>query len=149
MLETSTTTGSKDSKTCESLDKRRLQRIFTIMQTHYGTRWVNQVGSFELVDGESRPSDRLRISFEVWGKKLAGLSDKQIMRGLDSLPEDFPPSPPAFYKLCTGIGEGLTTNTAAYRSFKRSRAIENKPDKELSRKKGRQAIDYAKQLLGR
>ncbi len=112
------------------------------MQTHYGTRWVNQVGPFEMVDGESRPSDRLRISFEVWGKKLAGLSDKQIMRGLDSLPEDFPPSPPAFYKLCTGIGEGLTTNTAAYKPFDKRWALEKKADKELARKCSAEARKY-------
>jgi len=97
--------------------------------------WVNQVGGFNIVDGKKEPSDRLRISFDMWGRKLSGLSGEQIEKGLDNLPEEYPPSPAKFLKLCTGYGQGLSQNTEAYKQRKSVIGIEMSPELKENRKK--------------
>lgn len=115
---------STDSKPYEKvLDKARLQRIFALMQATYGSLWVNNVGTNEL----------LKISFEVWGKKLAGLTDDQIKNGLDNLPEDYPPTPVKFHNLCVGTHAGISHNTAAYKPIDKALRLEKKADKQKAR----------------
>lgn len=117
-----TTTISQNSDSKPELDNSRLNRIFALMQASYGTRWVNQTGT----------GKALELSKYIWGRKLAGLTDEQIMTGLDNLPEDFPPTPMAFKKLCTAKPQGLH-NTAAYKPFDRSKAIEHKANPDLAK----------------
>ena len=128
-----TTTISQNSDSKPELDNSRLNRIFALMQASYGTRWVNQTGT----------GNALALSKSVWGRKLAGLTDEQIMIGLDNLPEDFPPTPMAFKKLCTAKPQGLLHNTAAYKPFDKSRALEKKPDVKTAK----DALNEIKQLL--
>lgn len=127
------TSESLDSQ-AEQLDESRVNRIFAYMQAHYGSRWRDQTGM----------GDALKFAKQVWAKKLAGVNDKQIMHGLDRLPEDFPPSPGKFKRLCVENADKLH-NTAAYKPFDRSKALELKPDKE----KAKSALAEIRQTLAR
>lgn len=122
----STRTSSTTSRHSEKvLDQDRLKRIFAIFQVNYGSLWVNSIETKEL----------LNIAFDVWGKKLFGLTDMQIKNGLDSLPEGpYPPNPIAFYNLCAGNHSGLGHNTAAYKPVDKTLRLEKKADKEAARK---------------
>ena len=128
-----TTAISQSSASKPELDNSRLNRIFALMQANYGTRWVSQTGT----------GNALALSKSVWGRKLAGLTDEQIMTGLDNLPEDFPPTPMAFKKLCTAKPQGLLHNTAAYKPFDKSRVLEKKPDAKTAK----DALSEIKKLL--
>ena len=128
-----TTAILQSSASKPELDNSRLNRIFALMQANYGTRWVSQTGT----------GNALALSKSVWGRKLAGLTDEQIMTGLDNLPEDFPPTPMAFKKLCTAKPEGFLHNTAAYKPFDRSKAIERRGNPDLAKS----AIADIKNLL--
>lgn len=73
-----------------------------------------------------------------WQGRLAGLSDEQIIVGLDNLPKDWPPTVDEFRVLCTGgdISKGLSHNTAAYIPLIPSRAgkqVEKKADKSVAK----------------
>ncbi len=127
---TITSTNSQEPK--PRLSEDRVKRLFALMQANYGTRWVNQTGT----------GNALKLSVQVWAEKLAGLEDKQIARGLQSLPEDFPPTPAKFYSLCTKRG-AWEFNTAAYKVFPKSRRIEQKADKA----KARNEINNIKRIL--
>ena len=118
----------------ERLDGGRVKRIFALMQANYGSRWVQQTGT----------GRALELSQQVWAEKLAGLTDEQIKHGFNHLPDDFPPTPSKFKKLCQSVKEGLSHNTAAYKPFDRSRALELKADKE----KAKAALSEIRQSLG-
>lgn len=107
------------------------------MQANYGTRWVTQTGT----------GDALKLAMQVWAEKLAGVSDEKIKHGFENLPEDFPPTPAKFKKLCEG--SNLTHQTAAYRrNFTEEKriAMSHRLEKTNDRQKGRQALDYIKAL---
>lgn len=107
----------------KQLDGGRVKRIFALMQANYGSRWVQQTGT----------GDALKLSHQVWAEKLAGLTDEQIKHGFDNLPDDFPPTPKKFRKLCQDLKEGLTHNTAAYRETDRSYLLVQKSDKAVAK----------------
>jgi hypothetical protein len=101
-----------------------VKRIFALMQANYGTRWKDQTGT----------GDALKLSMKVWSEKLADLTDEQIIHGLSNLPGEFPPTPAKFKSLCKGFREDWEHNTAAYKPFDKSRAIEKKPNMEIKSK---------------
>lgn len=123
----------------KQLDGGRVKRIFALMQANYGSRWVQQTGT----------GDALKLAHQVWAEKLAGLTDEQIKRGFESLPDDFPPTPKKFRKICEGKEQ--THHTTAYkRNFTEEKRIARTHRIELKtdRKKGRDALDYIKKLTG-
>jgi hypothetical protein len=58
-----------------------------------------------------------------------------VLFALDNLPKDWPPMVDEFRALCAGLVSqaGLSHNTAAYRLFDKSKAIEKKPDIEIAK----------------
>lgn len=83
-----------------------------------------------------------------WQEQLAGLTDEQIIVGLDHLPKSWPPTVDEFRVLCTGgdVSKGLSHNTAAYIPFipeRERKGIEKKADKE----KAHSALGKAKAML--
>jgi hypothetical protein len=81
------------------------------------------------------------LAMDTWAEELAGLTGEQIKNGLNNLPEDYPPTPKQFKKLCIGMNEH---NTKAYKPFDRSKALELKADKEAARKH----MNDIKKILG-
>lgn len=80
-----------------------------------------------------------------WQGRLSGLTDEQIIVGLENLPNDWPPTVDEFRVLCTGgdVSKGLSHNTAAYIPFVRTLSLEKKADKS----KAKQAMGRAKDIL--
>lgn len=78
--------------------------IFQTMQGNYGSRFLNQWRTGQIIDGgEHHGKDAgLVNAMAFWGMKLAGFADKPecIRRVLNRLPPD-PPSLPQFAELCS------------------------------------------------
>ena len=76
-----------------------VQRIFSVMQAHYGVRWLNMWKINQpLPDGQDAG---LVNAMNVWGEKLAGFenSPETFKRALECLPAE-PPTLPQFLELC-------------------------------------------------
>lgn len=80
-----------------------------------------------------------------WQSRLAGVSDEQIMRGLDNLPKDWPPTVDEFRLLSMGgdVSKGLSHNTAAYTHFGRELLLVKKADKA----KAKSALGRQREIL--
>lgn len=94
-----------------------------IMQAKYKHKWTSGIDD----------DDVHALSMLDWQEALAGLTDEQIKTGISKLPtgnDDWPPLAGAFRELCEGKTESWEHNTAAYKRFDRSKAIEKKPDLE-------------------
>ena len=79
----------------QSLPERYVAKIFQEMQGNYGSRFLNQWKTGQvLADGTDAG---IVNAMAMWGKKLAGFIDHPecIRRALDRLPND-PPSLPQF-----------------------------------------------------
>lgn len=79
-----------------------------------------------------------------WQKQLAGVTDEQVVNGLNQLPLDWPPTASSFRLLCFGRAAHWQQNTAAYRDSSRPKYLEVKPDPA----KAGAALRKAKALLG-
>lgn len=64
--------------------------IFKKFQARYGHKWVSALEWIE------------EIAVQEWSIGLAGLSNDDIKRGLDSWAENWPPSLPEFRAACLG-----------------------------------------------
>jgi hypothetical protein len=74
---------------------RRTRHLWLRMVQMFGHRWISSYG----VDGSNSTG-------ALWAKGLCGLTDSQIGNGLTALlasADEWPPSLPAFRKLCLGI----------------------------------------------
>ena len=83
----------------QSLPERYVAKIFQEMQGNYGSRFLNQWKTGQvLADGTDAG---IVNAMAMWGKKLAGFIDHPecIRRALDRLPND-PPSLPQFVEMC-------------------------------------------------
>lgn len=80
-----------------------------------------------------------------WQHGLAGVTDEQILQGLESLPKTWPPTVDEFRELCLGevSGDGWRHNTAAYRMLPSRRLLEKKADKA----KAKSELGRAKAVL--
>jgi hypothetical protein len=88
-----------ESSTSPRLPERWVAKIFQELQGNYGSRFLNQWKTGQVLpDG----SDLGHVNaMATWGKKLAGFASQpeRIRRVLDDLPAD-PPSLPQFVELC-------------------------------------------------
>lgn len=72
------------------LPEKWVERIFTIMAGRYGSKFTDAW----------RGTDPKMVK-AIWADDLAGFSDREIKRGLDSCRDrDWPPTLPEFRKLC-------------------------------------------------
>lgn len=80
-----------------------------------------------------------------WQEQLAGLSDTQILTGLNALKSDWPPAVNEFRRLCEGKQEKAhwQHSTEAYRIKNSVRQIEQKADKQ----KAKAALGRARSLM--
>lgn len=92
-----------ESSTLRPLDQRWVAKIFQELQGNYGSRFLNQWKTGQIVEGGEHHGKDAGIvnAMATWGKKLAGFVDHPecIRRVLDRLPND-PPSLPQFIELC-------------------------------------------------
>jgi hypothetical protein len=107
--------------------------MFATFSIFYGGSWDKNLATDELVG----------ITRQVWSNSLRGLTMAQIEHGLDNLKGEFAPSPDTFKTWCVGSEGGLTHNTAAYKTFDKSKAVEHKADKS----KAKTEIEKIKALL--
>lgn len=120
------------------LPESRVLRIFTRLRVRYGHKWLSLIEDPEIH----------KLTVADWQGRLSGLTDEQIIVGLDNLPNDWPPTVDEFRLLCTGgdVTKGLSHNTAAYIPFipeRTQKGIEKKADKATARS----ALGQAKMLL--
>jgi len=76
-----------------------IQRIFSVLQAHYGIRWLNMWKiNQSLPDGQDAG---LVNAMNVWAEKLAGFEDspETFKKVFEVLPHD-PPTLPQFLDLC-------------------------------------------------
>ena len=83
----------RTSQKVKRLDKERIARIHLKLLIAYGKK------AEELLVKNKSKEDEL-LAFDFWSTELAGLSDEQIIYGLDNLPETFPPTAMEFKKIC-------------------------------------------------
>ena len=79
----------------KSSDRKRMGTLWVAMIEIFGYRWTNAFGV-----------DAAQGAGATWAKGLHDLSDRQIGEGLAAMvatADDWPPSLPAFRKLCLGI----------------------------------------------
>lgn len=92
-----------ESSTPSTLPLRYVAKIFQELQGNYGSRFLNQWKTGQVIEGgEHHGKDAGIVNAMVtWGKKLAGFIDHPecIRRVLDRLPND-PPSLPQFVEMC-------------------------------------------------
>ena len=124
-----------ESNTCDGKADILLKRIFSTFSIVYGGSWDKNLADDELTS----------ITKQVWSNSLRGLTRAQIEHGLDNLKGGFAPTPDTFKTWCVGSEGGLTHNTAAYKTFDKSKAIEHKADKS----KAKTEIEKMKKLLGK
>lgn len=79
-------------------------------------------------DAKMSTDELALITERVWIEGLKGLTRSEIDRGLDNLKGNFSPNPDTFRGWCKLQDNGLTHNTAAYKPFKKERAIEMSPE---------------------
>lgn len=88
------------------------------MQGRYLHKWTSAIAGIE------------ELVVTEWSEALSGLSGEQIAKGIDTLPEDWPPTAMGFRALCEGRsanGFGLNYQPECYRSENRV-----SPEKRLS-----------------
>ena len=87
----------------QPLPERYVAKIFQELQGNYGSRFLNQWKTGQIIEGGEHHGKDAGIvnAMAIWGKKLAGFIDHPecIRRVLDRLPND-PPSLPQFVELC-------------------------------------------------
>ena len=92
-----------ESSTPRTLPLRYVAKIFQELQGNYGSRFLNQWKTGQIIEGGEHHGKDAGIvnAMATWGKKLAGFIDHPecIRRVLDRLPND-PPSLPQFVELC-------------------------------------------------
>ena len=113
-----------------------LKRIFATFSIVYGGSWDKNLATDELTS----------ITKHVWQNGLKGLTREQIDHGLDNLQGEFAIPPQTFRAWCLGSDKGLTHNTAAYKVFDKSTALELKANPENvkdERIKARQLVGLA------
>jgi hypothetical protein len=97
----------------------------------YSHKWLSAIDTDELY----------ALALDEWTMRLAGLTRAEIRNGIANLPSGWPPSSIEFKELCVGDDKH---NTGAYKPFDKSRAIEQKPNKEIARA----GMAEAKAMLG-
>ena len=92
------TVAEQSSTEQRSLLEVMVRRIFRELQGNYGSRFLNQWKTGQVVDGHDTG---MINAMRTWGKKLAGFSghERAISRVLEHLPPE-PPTLPAFLQLC-------------------------------------------------
>lgn len=94
---------AESSTSRQPLPERYVAKIFAEMQGNYGTRFLNQWKTGQVIEsGEHAGKDAGVVNaMSHWGHKLAGFVDHPecIRYVLDRLPAD-PPSLPKFIELC-------------------------------------------------
>lgn len=120
-------------------NKRKMAGLWSAMASMYGRLW-------EASYGTDVDPDR------VWEAALAGLSEDQIKRGLRRLVEageQYPPTAPAFRKLCSDHWEHGRIQAADQEwARRRAMALEHEGTVEARRAEGRAAIDALVTLMG-
>lgn len=84
-----------------------------------------------------------KLAVADWQEELAGLTDEQIIIGIAALPKSWPPTSGEFRDLCEQKSAEWAHNTAAYKPFDRSKALELKADPALARAE----LEKSKKLL--
>lgn len=72
------------------LEKSDIKKLFSVMQARYGHRWTTTY----------QDDDMMRIAVAEWHRELKGFRPEDIRRGLESVPDDWPPTLPQFAKAC-------------------------------------------------
>lgn len=101
----------------------------------FGHKWLSLIDSDDLLD----------LTIADWRERLAGLTETDVLYGLSVMKQEWPPSPDEFRDLCEGRAKYWQHNTAAYRPFRRDRALEVKADKEKAKK----AMEEIQNILSR
>jgi len=78
------------------LPEKWIQRIFAAMQGNYGTRFMNQWKTGQVLPDGSDAG--VVNAMNHWAEKMGGISAATIKRALENLPED-PPSLPQWMNL--------------------------------------------------
>lgn len=128
-----------------SRQEKLVSALWQRMRQLFGHKWVSQAGPVKLENGRYSPE------FLLWCRKLEGLSDEEYQRGFHMLEhkvreaarqgdEEWPPSYAGFIGLCE-----KPVGSQAHRIFDRSRALEDKTEKERQRQVG---IAQCSELLG-
>lgn len=97
-----------------SLPAQVVDRLFMVLSANFAHRWSSAF-----------PNDAaISVAKAEWGKRLAGLTNEQISRGLDVLAEsgkEWPPSIPEFRGMCLSVDEQALA--PMYNPWRRDRAI--------------------------
>lgn len=85
----------------------------------------------------------MAVAFQKWSERLAGLTDEQLKRGIDSLPDKYPPTSRQFRKLCIESDDPLH-NSGAYKPLPPALPYK-KTEQEIS--EGKKHINELKEIL--
>lgn len=72
------------------LDPSDIKKLFAVLQARYGHRFASWLDDPEVA----------RIAVAEWHRELKGFRPEDIRRGLESVPDDWPPTLPQFAKAC-------------------------------------------------
>jgi len=95
-----------------ALPQRYVAKIFQELQGNYGTRFLNQWKTGQVLDDGTDAG--VVNAMAMWGKKLVGFIDRPdcIRQVLDQLPPE-PPSLPQFVELCRDAARRMGSTQAA------------------------------------
>ena len=127
----------KTSSKIKRLDKRRVAAIHLKLLVLYGKK------AEELLAKNKDRQDEILV-FDAWAERLAGLSDEQIIYGLDNLPETFPPTAMEFKKICKQKPKRQGIHTLLI-----SAPTETDEQKRQRLERGKAEMKKIKQKLGR
>jgi len=107
--------------------------IFKKFQVRYLHKWTSAIDEVE------------DIAVNEWAIELGGLNPEQIQRGLDSLPEGWPPTAGEFKNLC--VEQPDRRLDASHRENRASHMIESDEVKEKRRVAAKKAVKEMKKVL--
>lgn len=93
-IATKSTRSQSETLSKTGLPNTWVAAIFDRLQARYGHKWVSAVDGIE------------ETAIREWSMRLAGLTGRQIKRGLDSWSSDWPPSSEEFRGACLGTKNG-------------------------------------------
>lgn len=109
--------------------------IFKKFQVRYLHKWTSAIDEVE------------DVAVNEWAIELRGLSPDEIQRGLDFLPDGWPPTAGEFRNLC--IGEPERRLDVSHRENRVSHMIESDEVKEKRKKAAKSAVSDMKKALRR
>ena len=72
------------------LEYSDIKKLFLVLQARYGHRWTTTYQDAEI----------MRVAVSEWHRVLKGFRPEDIRRGIESIPDDWPPTLPQFARAC-------------------------------------------------